>query len=71
MGLSGGEGLRERRRRAGVLGTEATAWDVAWPAVFLASDEARWITGVALAVDAGTTSTTALGIELLNEHRPV
>ena len=45
--------LRQVRREAGVLGTEGTAWDVAWAAVFLASDEARWITGVVLPVDAG------------------
>jgi len=45
--------LRERRREASALGTEGTGWDVAWAAVFLASDEARWITGVALPVDAG------------------
>ena len=35
------------------LGTVGTAWDVAWAAVFLASDEARWITGALLPVDAG------------------
>jgi NAD(P)-dependent dehydrogenase (short-subunit alcohol dehydrogenase family) len=68
MGASGGEDARERRRRAGPLGTEATAWDVAWPAVFLASDESRWITGVALPVDAGTTSTTTLAMHTLNER---
>jgi NAD(P)-dependent dehydrogenase (short-subunit alcohol dehydrogenase family) len=45
--------IRERRREASALGTEGTAWDVAWAAVFLASDESRWITGVALPVDAG------------------
>ena len=67
MGSQEGEEMRERRRRAGVLSTEVTAWDVAWPAVFLASDEARSITGVALTVDAGTTAATALGIEMLNE----
>jgi NAD(P)-dependent dehydrogenase (short-subunit alcohol dehydrogenase family) len=68
MGTLGGDALRERRRRAGLLGTEGTAWDAAWPAVFLASDEARWITGVALPVDAGTTASTAFGIEMLNER---
>ena len=47
------EALRARRRDASLLGTEGTGWDVAWAAVFLASDEARWITGVALPVDAG------------------
>lgn len=45
--------LRAQRREAAPLGTEGNAWDVAWAAVFLASDEARWITGVALPVDAG------------------
>lgn len=48
------EEQRERRKNAGPLGTEGTAWDVAWAGVFLASDEARWITGVVLPVDAGT-----------------
>lgn len=70
MGSQGGDEMRDRRRRAGVLGTEGTAWDVAWPAVFLASDEARWITGVVLPVDAGTTSTAPLAVEILNERFP-
>ena len=30
--------------------------DVAGPAVFLASEDARWITGVALPVDGGMTA---------------
>jgi NAD(P)-dependent dehydrogenase (short-subunit alcohol dehydrogenase family) len=47
------EDIRRRRREAGALGTEGTGWDVAWAAVFLASDESRWITGIALPVDAG------------------
>jgi len=40
--------MRELRRKAGPLGTEGTAWDVGWAAVFLASDEARSISGVVL-----------------------
>jgi NAD(P)-dependent dehydrogenase (short-subunit alcohol dehydrogenase family) len=70
MGMSGSEEYRELRRRAGLLGTEATAWDVAWAAVFLASEESRWITGVALPLDAGTTAATALGVEMLNQRFP-
>jgi NAD(P)-dependent dehydrogenase (short-subunit alcohol dehydrogenase family) len=52
--------LREARRRAAPLGTEGTAWDVAWAALFLASDEARWITGVVLPVDAGLMAATPI-----------
>jgi NAD(P)-dependent dehydrogenase (short-subunit alcohol dehydrogenase family) len=68
MGDQGGDALRDQRRRAGLLGTEGTAWDVAWPAVFLASEEARWITGVTLPVDAGTTAAAPLAVELLNRR---
>jgi NAD(P)-dependent dehydrogenase (short-subunit alcohol dehydrogenase family) len=56
------EEMRDLRRRAGPLGTEGTAWDIAWAAVFLASDEARWITGVVLPVDAGLLATTPLAM---------
>jgi NAD(P)-dependent dehydrogenase (short-subunit alcohol dehydrogenase family) len=45
--------LRERRRKIAPLGTEGNAWDIAWAAVFLGSDESRWISGVVLPVDAG------------------
>jgi NAD(P)-dependent dehydrogenase (short-subunit alcohol dehydrogenase family) len=53
-----GEAARERRRQANPLGTEGTGWDVAWGAVYLASDEARWVTGQVLVIDAGLTLTT-------------
>ena len=56
------EETRDLRRRAGPLGTEGTAWDVAWAAVFLASDEARWVSGVVLPVDAGLLATTPLAM---------
>ena len=69
MGDQGGPEVRERRRRAGLLPTEGLAWDVAWPTVFLASDESRWITGVELPVDAGTTSSSAFAIQILNDRR--
>ena len=50
------------RRKAGPLGTEGNAWDVAWAAVFLASDEARWISGVVLPIDAGLLAATPLSV---------
>jgi NAD(P)-dependent dehydrogenase (short-subunit alcohol dehydrogenase family) len=54
--------VRDLRRRVAPLGTEGTAWDVAWAVVFLASDEARWITAVALPVDGGVMATTPLAM---------
>lgn len=45
--------MRDLRRKVAPLGTEGTAWDIAHAALFLASDEARWITGVVLPVDGG------------------
>jgi NAD(P)-dependent dehydrogenase (short-subunit alcohol dehydrogenase family) len=53
-----GAEARERRRRASPLGTEGSGWDVGWGAVYLASDEARWVTGHILVIDAGLTLTT-------------
>jgi NAD(P)-dependent dehydrogenase (short-subunit alcohol dehydrogenase family) len=51
-----GEEARERRRQASPLGTEGTGWDVGWGAVYLASDESRWVTGQTLIIDAGVTA---------------
>src|SRR5688572_31024137 len=39
-----------------LLQVEGTPWDVAMAAAFLVSDAARWITGIALPVDAGATA---------------
>jgi NAD(P)-dependent dehydrogenase (short-subunit alcohol dehydrogenase family) len=47
--------VREQRRRASPLGLEGTGWDIGWAALFLVSDEARYITGVVLPVDGGVT----------------
>jgi NAD(P)-dependent dehydrogenase (short-subunit alcohol dehydrogenase family) len=44
---------RDIRQSIAPLGTEGRAEDIAMAASFLASDEARWITGVILPVDAG------------------
>jgi NAD(P)-dependent dehydrogenase (short-subunit alcohol dehydrogenase family) len=43
-----------------LLGTNGDGWDVGWAATFLASDEARWITGVVLPVDGGVMAVTPL-----------
>ncbi|MDP3062711.1 MAG: SDR family oxidoreductase [Chloroflexota bacterium] len=52
--------MRERRRRASPLQVEGEPWDIAWAAVYLASDEARWTTGIVLPVDGGRLLTSAL-----------
>jgi NAD(P)-dependent dehydrogenase (short-subunit alcohol dehydrogenase family) len=51
---------RRLRAEAGLLGTEGTGWDVAYAALFLASEEARWITAVTIPVDAGTVEVMPL-----------
>ena len=43
------------RDRAVPMQHMGEAWDVAWAAVYLASDEARYVTGVLLPVDGGLT----------------
>ena len=44
---------RQARLKATALGIEGTAWDIGYAALFLCSDEARYITGVTLNVDGG------------------
>lgn len=53
---------RERRRKIGPLGTEGTAWDVAYAALYFASDESRWISGVVMPVDGGLLAATPLAV---------
>jgi NAD(P)-dependent dehydrogenase (short-subunit alcohol dehydrogenase family) len=48
--------MREARRLRSLLQTEGTGWDIGQAVLFLAGDEARWITGVTLPVDAGATA---------------
>jgi len=57
MVASGGmtDEQRAMRAKASPLGTEGTGWDVGWAAVYLASPEARWVTGQLLCVDGGMT----------------
>jgi len=62
-GMAGAE--REARKARSLLGTEGNAWDVGAAIRFLAGDEARWMTGVNLPVDAGTTAATGIGSKSL------
>jgi len=43
----------DARNAACPMGVMGEGWDIAWAAVFLASDEAKFITGVCLPVDGG------------------
>jgi NAD(P)-dependent dehydrogenase (short-subunit alcohol dehydrogenase family) len=56
MGVDKADLIRQRDAMVPLGGKMGDAWDVAWAAVFLASDEARFITGVALAVDGGQSA---------------
>lgn len=47
------EDMLRARHAASPMGRMGEAWDVAYAALFLASDEARYITGVCLPVDGG------------------
>jgi len=48
-----GTEARERRKNMVPMKTEGTAWDIAYGAVYLASDESRWVTGILLPIDGG------------------
>ena len=54
-----GPDARERRREMVPMQTEGTGWDIGWAAVYLASDEARWITGLMLPIDGGLSALRA------------
>src|ERR1700727_1502665 len=48
--------MRKARSERTLLGTEGTGWDIGYGALFLASDESRWITGITLSIDGGATA---------------
>ncbi|KAF9032925.1 hypothetical protein BJ165DRAFT_1417550 [Panaeolus papilionaceus] len=58
--------VREARRERSLLKTEGNGWDCGCAVRFLASDEARWVTGVILPVDAGSTAAPSR----FDAHRP-
>lgn len=47
--------VREARRKRSLLQTEGNAWDCAGAVRYLSSNEARWMTGTVMTVDAGAT----------------
>jgi NAD(P)-dependent dehydrogenase (short-subunit alcohol dehydrogenase family) len=55
------QAVRDARMGRSLLRTEGTGWDCGAAVLYLASGYARWITGVILPVDAGTTATTTFG----------
>lgn len=59
------EEAREARKNRSLLKTEGNGWDVGCAVRFLASPEARWITGLILPVDAGVTA--AVGTDIPKE----
>ncbi|KAF9026834.1 NAD(P)-binding protein [Hymenopellis radicata] len=62
--------MRQARINQNLMKVEGDAWDVAYAILYLASKEARWITGVILPVDAGTTAGTA-NRPALKEDKPL
>ncbi|KAF9010814.1 short-chain dehydrogenase/reductase SDR [Cyathus striatus] len=56
--------VREARKQRSLLKTEGNGWDCGLAVRFLASDEARWMTGVILPVDAGATAATGQSKDL-------
>lgn len=59
------EEMRTARRKAGPIGVEGDAWDIAHAALFLASDEARFVTGTCMPVDGGVTIVGSLAASAL------
>ena len=51
------EEMLRTRHAASPMGRMGEAWDVAYTALFLASDEARYLTGVCIPVDGGKSCT--------------
>ncbi|KAF9010809.1 hypothetical protein BDQ17DRAFT_1516591 [Cyathus striatus] len=64
--------VREARKQRSLLKTEGNGWDCGLAVRFLASDEARWMTGVILPVDVGATAATGqnlvIGVDRCNHQ---
>ena len=59
--LAGPNGPRDRIENFLATGKMGDAWDIAHAVLFLASDEAHYITATEILVDGGLTAATGLG----------
>ena len=61
--------LREIRKSAAPLRTEGDSWDIGYAALYLASDESRWINGITMPVDAGLTAVSPVTYQTLTQQQ--
>lgn len=61
IGANDVQGLIDRRNASCPTGKMGDAWDIAHAVLFLASDEARYITATEILVDGGLTAASGLG----------
>ena len=61
--------LRMIRQNASPLRTEGDSWDIGYAALYLASEEARWVNGVTLPVDAGLTAVSPVTYQTLAQQQ--
>ncbi len=61
--------LRQIRQNAAPLRTEGDSWDIGYAALYLASEEARWVNGVTLPVDAGLTAVSPVTYQTLSQQQ--
>jgi len=60
--LPGSEEMIELRNNGGMLGIPGDAWDIAWAVVYLASDEARYVTGHTWPIESGSLRLSGLSL---------
>ncbi len=61
--------LRQIRMSASPLGTEGDSWDIGYAALYLASDESRWVNGITMPVDAGLTAVSPVTYQTLAQQQ--
>ena len=61
--------LREIRKSAAPLRSEGDSWDIGYAALYLASDESRWINGITMPVDAGLTAVSPVTYQTLTQQQ--